>query len=65
MKVCKFCGIEISTRDGENFCSECEDLSAAGVKRLSHKRIKKEREVVLESVGLIKVKGAMGGVYWE
>lgn len=65
MKVCQSCGIEISTRDGENSCSKCEALSAAGVKRLSRKRVKKEREDVLESVGLIKVKGALGGVYWE
>ena len=65
MKVCETCGTEISTKDGENLCTKCEELSSTHTKRISRKRIKQERESVYETLGLKKVRGAMGGVYWE
>lgn len=63
MKVCERCGVEIATRDGENLCMECDE----GKRRKSAKRraARKAREAVMRSLGLVKVKGAMGGTYWE
>jgi len=62
MKFCEKCGVEIDGKDGENMCQSCEDG-----KRLSAKRrqAKKDREDALRSCGLVKVRGALGGVYWE
>jgi hypothetical protein len=67
MKFCENCSTEIDTRDGENLCRACED--AEGDKRkLKNRRAKmrrREREAILRSCGLVKVRGAMGGTYWE
>lgn len=65
MKVCESCGTEISTKDGENLCTKCESLEGTAYQRISRKRIKQEREDCYRSLGLIKCKGAMGGVWWE
>ena len=66
MKVCENCGREINTKDGENTCSQCDTvLSPQNPRRSCRQRAKKERESVYELLGLTKVKGAMGGVYWE
>lgn len=64
MKVCERCGQEIYTRDGDNRCGLCE----LDRKKLSAKEAKKRREAiddVMKSLGLTKVRGAMGGVYYE
>lgn len=61
MKTCQTCGDEIATRDGDNHCLSCED----GKKRKLAKQRRKEREDALRSCGLVKVRGAMGGTYWE
>jgi hypothetical protein len=62
MKFCKFCCEEIATKDGENVCRECED----GLKKRKKARIqRREREAALRSLGLVKVRGALGGVYFE
>jgi len=60
MKVCSRCGIEIFTRDGDNRCQSCEEKPA----RKARKR-RSERDDVMRSLGLVKVRGAMGGTYWE
>lgn len=60
MKVCERCGKEIFTKDGDNRCAGCEDKPA---KRKP--RRKSERDLLMESLGLVKVKGALGGTYWE
>lgn len=65
MKVCEVCGKEISTRDGDNTCSQCEELEQSRINRISRKRTKSERESVYKLLGLKKVRGAMGGTYWE
>lgn len=65
MKVCEVCGREISTKDGDNTCSQCTPLEGAAIRRVSRKRIKKERENCYKLLGLKKVRGAMGGTYWE
>ena len=62
MKSCEKCGVEISTKDGENRCQECEEGRKLTAKR---KAARKDREDALRSCGLVKVRGALGGVYWE
>lgn len=57
MKVCEKCGEEIGTKDGDNHCGKCHKKDRA--------KRRKEREDVLRSCGLVKVRGAMGGTYWE
>ena len=66
MKVCEKCGLEIGTRDGENVCRDCDGTE--GRRRGAAVRAKanrQAREAVMQSLGLVKVKGALGGVYWE
>lgn len=67
MKFCDVCGEEIGTRDGENTCCSCEDLQDAKRKAALKKRAanRREKEAMLRSCGLVKVRGALGGVYWE
>lgn len=64
MKVCEVCGDEIYTKDGDNRCSKirCQNVSDAPKKR---KRRPSQRDAVLRSLGLVKVKGALGGTFWE
>jgi hypothetical protein len=61
MKVCITCGKEISTRDGDNYCG------IAGCKSPPKKRKsnRKAMDDAMRSMGLVKVRGAMGGTYWE
>jgi len=68
MKVCENCGGEIATKDGDNLCALC-DLNDAGLSKRKvvgrRKANRQAREAVLSSLGLVKVKGALGGTYWE
>lgn len=61
MKVCEKCGEEIGTRDGDNMCRACED----GIKRANRGLKRRQRESIMRSLGLVKVRGALGGTYWE
>lgn len=67
MKVCERCNKEIYTRDGDNLCECCqargEIMSATARKRAN--RLRRTRHAVLRSVGLVRVHGALGGVYYE
>jgi uncharacterized Zn finger protein (UPF0148 family) len=66
MKVCGNCGKEIATKDGENFCEPCDRAETVRQRRnLRARERRREREAVLRSLGLVKVKGALGGTYWE
>lgn len=65
MKVCEHCGDEIATKDGENRCRQCERASRGKRKLFETVARKRAMEDALESVGLVKVRGAMGGTYWE
>lgn len=75
MKVCEKCGNEISTRDGDNQCSDCEnnefELIDEKPKRRGKKRNARARanrraiNDAMDSLGLKRVRGAMGGVYYE
>ncbi len=60
MKVCSRCGDEICTRDGDNTCPKCKAMPVQ-----KRKERKKAMEDALRSCGLTKVRGAMGGTYWE
>ncbi len=66
MKFCEICGEEIDgTKDGENRCQECEDGLRTKAKREKAKANRKAKEEALRSCGLVKVRGALRGVYWE
>jgi len=65
MKVCERCGEEIYTKDGENKCPECEGLAKKKLKAAEARERRRERDQVMRDLGLTKVRGAMGGVYWE
>ena len=62
-KVCEICGDEIGTKDGDNRCQACEEASAA--KKAKARKARRQREAVLRDCGLVKVRGALGGTYWE
>lgn len=71
MKVCEVCGEEIFTRDGENRCQQCEETDVAirtekvEAQRKKANRQRRERAQVMRDLGLVKVRGALGGTYWE
>lgn len=70
MKTCERCGDEIGTRDGENLCFACDELSEdrdrkASAKRAKARAARRARDEALRSCGLVKVRGSMGGTYWE
>lgn len=65
MKVCETCGTEICTKDGEGLCAVCERAAAMGRRKAGAKAARKARESAMRSLGLVKVRGAMGGTYWE
>lgn len=60
MKACEKCGDEIATKDGDNRCARCDDKARKGA---SARR--REKDALLRSCGLTKVRGALGGTYWE
>lgn len=64
MKVCRMCGDTICTKDGDNLCRICHDVINRPKSRVSYKR-RTKREQILRSLGLVKVTGQLGGVYWE
>jgi len=70
MKFCRRCGVEISTPDGVNFCDSCQSMSdrqdkLAKRKRQQARARRRERAEVMRSLGLKRVRGALGGEYWE
>lgn len=73
MKFCERCGEEIATKDGENLCPQCDEVIGLGIPQLERadarrRRVRfnrRQRESMLKSLGLVKVRGALGGTYWE
>ena len=65
MKFCESCMAEIATRDGDNLCEKCDKAAADGKRRKRAAVMRRERSAMLESFGVIKVRGALGGTYWE
>jgi hypothetical protein len=62
MKVCEKCGDEIGTKDGDNLCGPCDNGRRLNAKRRAARR---ERDAIMRSMGLTKVRGALGGIYYE
>ena len=60
MKVCEICSEEIGTKDGDNRCEVCERKDR---KRVTHNAARRQREAILRSLGLVKVRGALGGIH--
>ena len=60
MKVCQSCYSEIHTKDGVNRCKQCRKLKAD-----ERRRVAKAQREAMESIGLVRVRGALGGVYYE
>lgn len=50
-------------------CEECRDASCkackAFIRRQRARENRKAKEAAMKSLGLVKVRGALGGVYWE
>ena len=66
MKVCEDCGVEIYTKDGGNKCPTCEDRAADGKKPATQARRKRSGiDQAMRDLGLVKVRGVLGGTYWE
>jgi hypothetical protein len=57
---CKECGSLIDSRDGEK-CDWCKAAAGADVRG----KTQKVMDEVIKSLGLVKVKGNLGGTYWE
>lgn len=62
MKVCEICGEEIGGRDGDNTCTSCE---AKELTKANRRKLRRMRDQVMRDCGLVKVRGALGGTYWE
>jgi hypothetical protein len=60
MKVCQKCGDEIRTLDKVNTCPKCKEKTKKA--RAANRRANDD---ALRSLGLTKVRGALGGTYWE
>jgi hypothetical protein len=65
MKFCEVCCVEIGTKDGENRCAACEEETQTKNRRVKARRQRKAREQAMKDCGLVKVRGALGGTYWE
>lgn len=65
MKICEVCGCEIAGKDGDNRCVSCDLNGDRPAFRRPRRRQKRDREEMLKSLGLVKVRGALGGTYWE
>jgi uncharacterized Zn finger protein (UPF0148 family) len=69
VKLCENCSTEIDGRDGENHCPACDlalaDKNRTALKRERARQNRRAREQALRDLGMVKVRGAMGGTYWE
>lgn len=62
MKVCEVCEAEIYTLDGENRCPACEKSAKQRARRRANAAARRD---LMESCGLVRVRGALGGTYYE
>jgi DNA-directed RNA polymerase subunit M/transcription elongation factor TFIIS len=66
MKVCNRCGQELTiVRDGENACQQCLDENKKKMSAVKRKAYRQAIDSIMRDCGLTKVRGSMGGVYWE
>jgi len=62
LESCK-CGSLIDSRDGGK-CDWCKAADRA-TDKVTRLKTQKMMDEAMKSLGLIKVKGALGGTYWE
>lgn len=62
MKFCGKCGVEIYTKDGDNKCPLC---NSGKTKKDVAKANRQARHQAMIDLGLVRVKGAMDGIYYE
>jgi uncharacterized Zn finger protein (UPF0148 family) len=62
MKVCEKCGEDFYGKDGDNICEDCEKKE---IPKIGAARRRREKEAIYRSLGLVKVKGALGETFWE
>jgi uncharacterized Zn finger protein (UPF0148 family) len=66
MKVCEICQQEIWTTDGDNLCPSCDRRERRRVARRRYRREKRSAmDAIMRGLGMVKVRGSLGGVYWE
>jgi NMD protein affecting ribosome stability and mRNA decay len=65
MKFCQRCGEEIATKDGDNLCQACDEAKETRMTKFRARLKRMAREELLRDCGLVKVRGALGGVYWD
>ena len=65
MKVCEKCGDEISGGDADTLCNACDAKEALGKRNSRARANRRARESALKDLGMIKVRGSLGGTYWE
>ena len=64
MLTCYKCGAETENASksknhvGEGFCLKC-------MKNLKRKIARQDKDEAMKACGLVKVRGALGGIYWE
>lgn len=47
-------------------CDDAESEAVlAEVKRLRHNKARRSRDAAMRDLGMVKVRGALGGTYWE
>lgn len=65
MKFCEVCMNEISTKDGENRCDDCDRETVSKRKRAERNAQRRARHAAMTDLGLVRVRGALSGVYYE
>ena len=66
MKVCEKCETEIFTGDGDNKCPACERAAGENKKKKEKKKFDvAAKRALMTSLGLTRVRGALGGIYYE
>lgn len=64
MLICYKCGAETELASksqkhiGQGFCKKC-------LANLKRKLARQYKDEAMKSCGLVKVRGALGGIYWE
>jgi uncharacterized Zn finger protein (UPF0148 family) len=62
METCKVCGGGLIGK--EKICPTCK-RKARQARQARARQARQARESVMRDMGLVKVRGALGGVYWE
>jgi hypothetical protein len=69
MQVCRLCGEEVCG-DGVTYCRSCASIADmrdkdARRRRNAAKARRRQMASALRDCGLVRVRGALGGEYWE